>query len=436
MKMITTWGLAAALVSMACGPAAAGAFLDLATGDEGLLPDARSAALGRTRLAQPTGGFTGRSNPALLGRLEHGAVSVGGSVLRMEETRAFPAYDSFDGFLVESIYVFNDEFQWEQGIGAAYPYVYRGIPVGIGLSVSPVRDYQYDYSEEVRDNNAFTQPRDRLIALNEVQSDGSLVAWSIAGGVSPREDLDLGIALEFLRGKHDALLRTMWIEDGTTDAAVLNQNSLEGRRVVVGAAYRPHHRVTVAGTWTAEAGVAGSSLVEGDASRLPFLGDASAAAAGEGHLTLTIPQEVSLGLVYRPRAMMETSVRLDATWTEWSAYANTLVADPDLSDTWEARGGIEHVFYNGMPVRFGFRWSPSPTNEDVATTAFTFGAGFRVGALRADLAFEVASREYHYADLFDDAVFGGSTRVRKDLVEENGSSMFLTVNYDLPPFGS
>ncbi|MBZ0270311.1 hypothetical protein K8I85_19335, partial [bacterium] len=428
--------LTAALLASACGPAAAGAFLDLATGDEGLLPDARSVALGRTRLAQPTGAFTGRSNPALLARLERGAVSVGGSVLRMEETRAFPAFDSFDGFLVESIYVFNDEYQWEQGIGAAYPYVLGDIPVGFGLSVSPVRDFQYDYSEEVRDNNAFTQPRDRLIALNEVQSDGALVAWSIAAGCSPREDLDVGVAFELLRGKHDALLRTLWVQDGTTDATRMNMNSLDGRRFVVGAAYRPHHRVTVAGTWTAEAGVGGDSLVEGDVTRLPFLGDASATPSGSGHVHLSIPQEVALGLVYRPRALMETSVRLDATWTEWSAYENTLVADPELADIWEARAGIEHVFYNGMPVRFGFRWSPSPTDEDVATTAFTFGAGFRVGALRADLAFEVASREYRYEDLFDDAVFGGTTRVRKDLVEENGSSMFATVTYDLPSFGS
>ena len=120
---------------------------------------------------------------------------------------------------------------------------------------------------------------------------------------------------------------------------------------------------------------------------------------------------------------------------KWSAYRNTLLAAPGLSDSWEARAGIEHVFYNGMPVRFGFRWAPSPLDQDVATSAFTFGAGFRVGPLRADLAFEVASRQYRFQDLFDDAVFGGTTRQQKDLVEENTSSMFGTLTYDLPSFG-
>ena len=106
-----------------------------------------------------------------------------------------------------------------------------------------------------------------------------------------------------------------------------------------------------------------------------------------------------------------------------------------MSAVWDVRAGIEHVFYNGMPVRFGFRWAPSPTDQDVATTAFTFGAGLRVGAPRADLAFEGGSRKYRFAALFDDAAFGGTSRTQKDTVEENTSSMFGTLTYDLPTFG-
>jgi hypothetical protein len=47
--------------------------------------------------------------------------------------------------------------------------------------------------------------------------------------------------------------------------------------------------------------------------------------------------------------------------------------------------------------------------------------------VRADLSFEIANRRYRFGDLFDDALFGGDTRVQKDLVEESGTSMYLTI---------
>jgi len=435
MNRNTIPAVALAILALSASSAAALGFLDLTTGDEALLPDARSIALGRTQMTEPTGAFTGRTNPALLARLDHGVVSLGGSVLRLEESRAFPAYDSFDGFLVESIYAFNDEYQWQRGAGVATGLTLAGFPVGFGFSVSPVRDFQYDYSEEVRDNNAFTQPRDRLIALNEVQSDGWLDAWTIGAGCSVREDLDVGVSLEFLHGHQDVLIRTIFEREGRQETSLVQMSTLDGRRALVGAAYHPNHRVSLAASWTAEIGLDGDALRGGDASRLFFLGQATDGTPGVGRVVLTYPQEVKVGALYRPRARMATTVRLDANWTEWSAYRNSLIESPGLNDVWDVRGGIEHVFYNGMPVRFGFRWAPSPVRDEVATTAFTFGAGFRVGPLRADLAFEVSNREYRYEDLFDDAVFGGTTRRQKDLVQEDSSSLFGTLTYDLPTFG-
>jgi hypothetical protein len=151
--------------------AAALTFLELVTGDEALLSDARSAALGRTHMAEAMGAFTGGMNPALLPRLEGIHVGLGGGTQKLKETRSIPAYDSFDGYLVESIYVLNDEYQYTDGVGVAGSHHLAGLDatLGFGASYQPVRDFQYDYAEEVRDNNAFTQPRDQLIALNQIQ---------------------------------------------------------------------------------------------------------------------------------------------------------------------------------------------------------------------------------------------------------------------------
>jgi hypothetical protein len=125
-------------------------------------------------------------------------------------------------------------------------------------------------------------------------------------------------------------------------------------------------------------------------------------------------------------------VRLDATLTEWSDYENGLWEDLELDDVWDLRLGIEHVFYNGFPARFGFHYRPSPRDEQVTTTAFTFGAGIDVGPLVADLAFEIANRDYRAEDVFDDAAFGGTSHPTTDLVEEVGSAAFLTLTYAVP----
>jgi hypothetical protein len=65
----------------------------------------------------------------------------------------------------------------------------------------------------------------------------------------------------------------------------------------------------------------------------------------------------------------------------------------------------------------------------VARTAFTAGAGLDVGPLRLDLGFEAANRDYRFDDLFDDAMFGGTTRVRKDRVDESSLTGFATVSW-------
>ena len=55
--------------------------------------------------------------------------------------------------------------------------------------------------------------------------------------------------------------------------------------------------------------------------------------------------------------------------------------------------------------------------EQVATTTFTFGAGLDAGPLKADLGFEVGNRKYRFEDLFDDADFGGTTRLVQHLAD-------------------
>ena len=433
MRRIPAIVAAGALLSATSGQALT--FFNLTTGDEALLPDARSAAMGGTRGAEAMGAFTGASNPAFLPRLSSTEAALFGSVLKLKETRSTPAYDSFDAFLVESIYALNDEYQTEGGGGAATSFELLGLPLGAGFSYAPVRDFQYAYSEEVRDNNAFTQPRDQLIAVNEVQSDGMLNAWSLAAGATPIDAVDVGVSLQLLQGKHDLLARTRYVQEDRVEFARVNASELDGTRWIVGAAVRPHHSVTAAAIWRSDTDLSGKYLREGDPASLGFSGATGGPTEPTGSVVITYPQELTFGVAWHPRAKLLTTVRFDADWAEWSKYQNALYAGPDLSDVWGVRLGIEHVFYNGFPMRFGIRYTPAPLDEEVATTAFTFGSGLDVGPLRADLAFEIANRHYRFDDLFDDALFGGNSHVTKDFVEENGAALFVTVGTKFAPFG-
>jgi hypothetical protein len=434
--------LMAALLA-APGEAFALTFLELATGDEAVVPDARSVGMGRTRTAEPVGAFTGTTNPALLARLDGSVVSLGGSVLKLKEARAIPAYDSFDGYLVESIYVLNDEYQWDQGFGAALTFVSDGLPGPIGIAVSraPIRDFQYEYSEEVRENDAFTRPRDALLAINEVQGDGSVDAWTFGAGFSPLRWLGVGLALQVLDGEQDFEQRIRWMKEGTVDpvrlpeASTVRLRSLTGKRSAVGLCLSPVHRLDIGATWKSETTLDGTFFRGGDFADLSHPGVPAVTDAAGGSVEVTYPSELAFGISYRPRAKVRTSLHFDATRIQWSDFEHELWEGLDLDDVWDFRVGIEHIFYNQLPTRFGMLYRPSPRDDEITTTAFTFGAGIEKGPLRADLAFEVSHREYRFEDLFDDALYGGRTRTGTDLVEEDATSAFVTLSYAHVPFG-
>jgi hypothetical protein len=415
-------------------------FLDLLPGDEALLSDARAAALGRTRTAGHTGAFTAASNPAQLPRSDEMLVMLGGGFQKMKEVRSTPAYDSFDAFLVNSSYALNDKYQYEGGIGVSGPLGSGGVlgMFGAGLSYAPVWDFNYDYLEEVRDNNPFTQPRDKLIALNEVRSDGAIEAVTGGVGVAPLEWLAAGVSVQYLWGDSHLFVQTRLVQEDLRGFLDLETSSMSGVRGVVGLSVRPNHRFDFAATWKTQTTLEGKFRA----------GDAEDPNVFNGSFDVKYPNELGFGVVFRPRARVRTTIRAEANWGEWSKYENDLANDPrlaamwdflvldgDLEDVWDFRAGIEHVFYNDFPVRFGFVHKSSPQDKQVVTTSFTFGGGLLFGPLRADAGVEVANRKYRHDDLFDDAFFGGTSRVTQDLVEENATFGYVTLSTTFDPWG-
>ncbi|HMB68001.1 MAG TPA: outer membrane protein transport protein, partial [bacterium] len=234
-------------------------------------------------------------------------------------------------------------------------------------------------------------------------------------------------------GEQDLLHRTWFVREDSTVSSTASVNELSGTRVVAGLNVRPDHRLDVAVAYRGSVTLDGDFSLSDEAGAAFFPSADSTSASGS--VEIEYPAEIGFGVAYRPRAKVRTTVRVDAVWTEWSEFRHGLWEGLELDDIWTLRVGLEHIFYNGMPVRFGFHYQPSPQNEQVARTAFTFGGGLDLGPLRADLGFEFSNRDYRFDDLFDDAMFGGNTRTRKDLVDESALTVYGTVTYALPGLG-
>lgn len=424
-------------IFLCAGSSSALTFFELVTGDEGLVPDARSMALGRTRHADATGAFTAATNPALLSTTAEPLLMVGGNAAKVKETRSIPAYDSFDAFIVESIYVLNDDLRFEGGVGGTCSFGEDFLPggVGVGFSWSPVRDFQYGYVEEVRDNDAFTRPRDQLLGVHEISSTGGVNAFALGFGTKPISRLSVGGTIERLHGGFNLEQRTRFVQENVATSASYDVDDLSGWRGVLGVAVEATSRLRASMTWRTSTRLDGTFLRTGAADAFSYLG-ALETEDPSGDFDLRYPHELGWGATWRPRAKSLTVVRADATWTEWSQFQSDLASDADFRDLWDVRFGVEHVFYNRLPMRFGFLYTPSPKDEGVASTGFTFGGGLPAGPLSVDFAFELRNRNYRFDDLFPDSQFGGIDRRVSDRVEESSLSGFVSLGYRFPERGS
>jgi hypothetical protein len=105
-------------------------------------------------------------------------------------------------------------------------------------------------------------------------------------------------------------------------------------------------------------------------------------------------------------------------FTAWGGLKDASRPGLSLDDVYEWHIGVEHVFYNSRPLRFGFLFRPSPGDRETSESAVTAGTGLRLAGLDIDLAAKVAWREYRAADLFSDDIFGAKARQSTDLVRE------------------
>jgi hypothetical protein len=373
--------------------------------------DARSLAMGGTGAAFGQHAFALHTNPACLAAVTAFGVNSTIQLTKVDEDRAFPFHDSFDGFVDYNTYAMNSHVYSSYALGAvkAFPGA-RRFP-NLALAGYPLYDWNYDYIEEVRDES------DALIGKNVMEHRDGIWALSLGAAQRVTNWLDAGLAINYLKADGEFERRafgdTLIVEDRQTlDASGFNLN--------LGAVARVTHRVRLGLTYRSQAQMDGT---------LKLSGTSIAAPDSSRDLELTYPHSVVLGVEFRPRNDLTTRLNFDVEYTPWSTFEDKADETIEYDDIWQFAGGVEHYFFVGAPFRFGFRYQPSYQDKKITTTAVSFGTGFTYEGFQIDLGGEIGTRSWRQEDLFPESYHGGTERSGKDRVKESLLRAMVSVGY-------
>ncbi len=411
--------LLSGLLLAAAQPAGAYSFIDRAYGTPELGLSPRSRAMGGAGIAMGNGAYSLVDNPAALVLSGGNGIQLQGYLSRASENRFLPLFDTFDSFVDENAIAVNDNtYGGVQGGFTLDRWGDRGIVVAAGIFNR--YDPRYDYFDELRTSDL----DDAIINNRIIRTEGMLRAATVGAAIPLGTDgSGLGVAVNYYFGTFTD--RTVTVEDPTHfDSSVSNDEKLErklsGASVTVGAVAYVNERLTVG------AAVETAPKLNNDYTRW-FDGSVTSAEESSGNLDL--PVRYQGGATYRPRNTFETTFALDVIYTPWSDLKDDLAPDQDLEDTWDVRFGLEHVFYNGLPGRIGFRYAESYALDEADRATFTFGFGYVLDMLTVDISGEVGKWVTRQEPIRPRDEESSAVGLGRDRVEDTLVRVFLGVDY-------
>jgi hypothetical protein len=402
---------------------------------------ARSLSLGGNALALEQNPVAGLNNPATLFSTQDALVIYanlnGESFI---ERRSFPVQDSFGDYLAENDYVSN-RFQRFEGDLAIY-YSQKGFSVSTGWYT--LENLNYDYQEEIRsDLGSGAYNRDPLAGYHKVKFGGLNHGFNVALAHDIGERFAVGYSYTHYYGSG--------IEEGFGVIPILNDSKLSSRDTT----YYPANPVNGDGTnvnlgFTAKisdrlqagfhanlAGVynlSGTHIIAGMDSSL-LLPAYSVDPDSAYDMIIDRPNVYSLSVKYIPANELKTVLYAQFDITDWRSYAvgyfdsaDSLVNlfAPEFSPSWALRAGVEHEFFTGIPIRFGFSYEKNPMSNDMNRSTIHMGSGWKGENVTLDIGLLIYQNMYYYSDLFpvEDEV-----RSTLDKVKEQGLRANISLTY-------
>ena len=374
-------------------------------GDPMFSTNARLMAMGGAGATAASGAAAVAENPALLAWLEGWDVEVTPALVNSDEARSFPIHDSFDGVIAYNTFAKNTTLYDRYMGGAAMRMNWSVEPV-VGVFYSTRYDMSYEYSEERRDRDSQVVPQDQVIARKTIESDGGVEAISGAVAATFLERAAVGFSIDYIFANVSG---TEELRYAVSDSAEefdythdVDWDGLSGVGFSLGLAVEAHPRVLVTATYQSEA------KLEGDwEARYDNPGDTSDSTE-TADLSVTYPDRVTLGVRYKPRAELKTTLAAQADYTNWCDFEDSQVDDPGTRDTWTFRFGVEHTFYNDVSARFGFVYDEDYMTRGITSTGFAFGLGYPVRGVDIDFGGMIRTRDYIYGEnRIAESIFAG-----------------------------
>jgi len=407
--------LAAILASLAlllAARAARGAsFLDRPWGTPEAGLSARSRAMGGTGVALANGAWSLADNPAALALAGGSRVHAAGGVLRASENRFVPLFDTFDSFVDEGAIAINDHAYASLSGGVAWdPRRWRGVVLAAG--VLDRLDPRYDYYDERRT----TATTDQIVSERFIRTRGVLRSASVGAALPLRGGTGVGLAFHRWFGTledRDALVSRA---PGVSGRVTALSRRITGHSFSLGATWRANERLDVGLAYET------APRLHDDFTRWQ---DDSIVSAPQSSVDARLPSRLAFGAAYRPRNAFRTTLALDAVYTPWSELEDPLLPGADFLDTWDVRIGLEHIYYNALPGRIGFRYARSYALREADRATFTFGIGHRMGRVALDLSGEAGKRNSRQEPLWPRDEQGPAVGAGRDRVEDTVLRVFL-----------
>jgi len=412
------WMIALAAAVFAAPQAGAYSFLNTSYGtvELGLSPRVRAMGGAGSSLAQGAYGLV--DNPATLALAMENRVHVDGYLARSSENRFVPIYDTFDAFVTENAVGVNDnEYAALQGGFVWDPF--KDLDIVLSAGMFNRYDTRYDYFNEIR-ANGFS---DDLDSTHTVSSSGVIrsvtagAAWAIPGGHG------VGLSLNYYYGTIES--REVFTDrvSPTRSSSRVLERKMDGVSVTLGGTARVNERIRLSGAFETKPTLTSDNTAW-------FNGEPVTVDDLES-TDLKLPMRLQGGFTYQPRNTLKTTFAADLVYMPWSETTDDLRDEDstELKDTWEARFGLEHVFYNDLGGRLGFRYGNSYAMDNAEMATFTFGFGYALKQLTMDIGAEVSKRESRQEPIFDRPNQPTAPSTSRDRVEDTLIRVFLGVDY-------
>lgn len=389
-------GLAAAVVLLtvlASGTVVAAPQIMTAYGDQMGWFSAEINAMGGSGAALYRGGYSTVLNPAMLGKAKGYRLDAGLVLDQEHEDRFQPLFDSFDSYVTDAAIASNRHHYFATGFAVAGRPAGDGSPIGVGLSLTDRYPFDYDFNEELRNPSPFPpqsgEPaRDTIIEERAREVSGTLRDLSVGVGWTVSERIALGAAAHYGFGTRTEIMR---VRDFVTPENSYNHKSefdMDGVNFTLGAHGVVSERVEVGVAWESKLSASGDWL------QTDYDADTDATTETMSDAYFKYPQAFRAGLTFLPRTDPRTVFTMELEYRTWSDMEDWRVPGDDnpqhLEDTTDVRIGVQHLFYNGMTARFGFRHFESYLDKEANSSVFSAGVGAPFGGGMFSASLELA----------------------------------------------